>query len=226
MQYKNEIITNILNEKKNIMIIDISNNIKLTENYIYTKIIDLDLKLLKKNCDIMYNFIKKHFSTNNKDYSGQSTLTTQLYNSYNLLLYPLECFFELYTEIKNVFHDILVINNMNDTNKKYYIQCWLNYYKKNEFIDWHGHWHPDTESWHGFYCLDVENSYTSYKIPNNNEIINIKSENNKIVISKSDGDRHKSSNWQYDHPRITIAFDIVPREHIDFEYPVNHWIPI
>lgn len=220
MQYDNYIT------KENIIVTDISNNIKLTENYIYTKIIDLDLKILKENSDIMYNFIRKQFCRDHKHFSGQSTLSTSLYNSYNLLLYPLEGFYELYTEIQTVFHDILIHNKMNDNNTKYYIQCWLNYYKKGEFINWHAHWDPECKSWHGFYCVDVEDSYTSYMIPNNNEVINIKSENNKIVISKSDGDKHKSSIWQYDIPRITIAFDIIPREHIEFQDPINHWIPI
>jgi hypothetical protein len=220
MQYDNYIT------KENIIVTDISNNIKLTENYIYTKIIDLDLKILKINSDIMYDFIKVQFGEDIQMIRVKTTLTTALFRSYNLLLYPLEGFHELYTEIKTLFNNVLIDNKMNDNNTKYYIQCWLNYYKKGDFINWHGHWDPHVKSWHGFYCVDVEDSYTSYIIPNNNKVINIKSENNKIVISKSNGDKHKSSIWQYDHPRITIAFDIVPREYINFDTLINHWIPI
>lgn len=53
------------------------------------------------------------------------------------------------------------------------------------------------------------------------------SENNLLVISKSDGDSHKSSEWLFDDRiRVTIAFDIVPKEFINYDSWLNHWIPI
>lgn len=197
--------------------------IKVNHNYIYTKKLKLDLISLKNNCDIMYEFIKKQFSKEEKHFSGRSTMTTQLYGAYNLLLYPLDGFHELYNEIKTMFYAV----EQNHLYEKYYIQCWLNYYRKGEFIDWHSHWKPEDKSWHGFFCLDTENSYTSYKIPNNINIIDVKSENNLLIMNKSDGDLHKSSVWVYaDRPRITIAFDIVPRHNISYDNYINHWIPI
>lgn len=214
-------------EESNNITIDIGKSILLTENYIYTKIINLNLKKIKDSSDIMNSLIKRKFLNSNVDYSDISKLiTTSLFAQYNLLLYPLNGFHELYFEIRKLFYDILEYNNMQNNGTKYYIQCWLNYYKKGEFIDWHKHWPPENKTWHGFYCLDTDDSYTSYKIPNNSKIINIKSENNKIIISKSDGDTHKSSEWKKYNPRITIAFDIVPFEYINHEDTINHWMPI
>jgi hypothetical protein len=175
----------------------------------------------------MYDLIKKNFSENKKDYTGQSTLTTQLFKSYNLLMYPLPEFHELFNEIKKMFFEIIE-KDITISKKKYYIQCWLNYYKKGDFIDWHRHWPRETKSWHGYYCVDTEGSFTSYIIPNNEDkIIDIISEDNLLIMSKSDGDRHRSSEWlNNDRPRITIAFDIVPREYICYDILLNHWVPV
>jgi hypothetical protein len=171
----------------------------------------------------MYNLIKKKFIRETLTYSGKSSIPTKLYSHYNLLLYPLDGFHELYNEISLLFWKV----NQNPVKDKYYIQCWLNYFKKGEYIDWHGHWESNMNSWHGFYCVDTESSFTSYKIPNCNDILDVKNKDNLLVISKSDGDLHKSSEWLFeDRPRITIAFDILPKNEIIFDEWINHWIPI
>jgi hypothetical protein len=113
------------------------------------------------------------------------------------------------------------------------MQAWLNVYRTGEFIDWHSHWPAEFESWHGFYCVDVEpNSSTTYrlfgKIPEKDDIV-VTSQDNLLVISRSDGDYHRSSEWNNpDKPRITVAFDIIPMSKL-YErrnYEKNHWIPI
>lgn len=199
----------------------------IINGYIYKKNLDLNLLKLKTGCDQMYDLIKKNFSGNKNDYTGQSTLTTKLFKSYNLLMYPLPEFHELFNEIKKMFFEIIE-KDITIPKKKYYIQCWLNYYRKGDFIGWHNHWPPETKSWHGYYCVDTECSFTSYIIPNNEDkIIDIISEDNLLVMSKSDGDRHRSSEWlNNDRPRITIAFDIVPREYICYDNLLNHWVPV
>ena len=106
----------------------------------------------------------------------------------------------------------------------------MNIYRKGDFIDWHTHWPKEKNSWHGFFCVDCEPSYTTYRLPNRYEPVNVTSENNLLVIGKSDNDRHRSSEWPYtDRDRITIAFDIIPRQSIvpcfPYDGALNHWIP-
>jgi hypothetical protein len=94
-------------------------------------------------------------------------------------------------------------------------------------------WQPEYESWHGFYCIDVEpDSYTTYRVfgrvPEKDDIV-IHSKDNLLVISKSDGDFHRSSKWENeDKPRITVAFDIIPSHKLveGNHVSLNHWIPI
>ena len=151
----------------------------------------------------------------------QSTPTTELYVNYNLLLHPFPGFHDLFTCIKNMFNDL------NDTKENYYLQSWLNIYKKGDFIDWHKHWEPEAKAWHGFYCVSVpEKSATLYKIPNEENIFCIESEENLLVMGKSDGDLHRSTENTSNKDRITIAFDIVPENQIIPHKLINHWIPL
>lgn len=197
-------------------------DINLIENYVYTTKLDLDLVGIKDSTQQIYNLVKKEWSNCGKDFTGQSTLTTQVYTRYNLLMYPLFGFHDLYEGIRTAFRTIA------ETDEPHYIQCWLNVYNKGDYIRWHHHFPPNVRSWHGFFCVDTEpGSSTTYRIPHLTHEVNIPSEDNLIVISRSAGDEHKSSEWPFDdRPRITIAFDILPQKNIWWDQWLNHWIPI
>jgi hypothetical protein len=205
--------------------------INTIENYIHTKKIDLNLTNMKLGSYQMYYHIKKTFVPGQNDYSGHSTLTTKLFQQYNLLLYPVSSeFHSLYKEICIMFREICPKDEFD--NNQFYIQCWLNFYQKGEFIDWHGHWPADMKAWHGYYCVDCKPSKTTYRIPSNGKEIDIPSEDNLLVLSESGGDLHRTWPWQENRPRITIAFDIVKRKSIMESWggggglPDNHWIPV
>ena len=195
-------------------------------DYIITKKINLDLVKLKQSCYQMSNLIDRKFNNASAlqgytDSSGKSPVTTNLFSSYNLLMYPFDELHELYEEIKAFFHECSV------TEEKYYIQCWLNIYKSGSFIDWHNHWLPKDNTWHGFFCVDCEPSKTTYRIPGVMEPVDIVSENNLLVMSRSNGDTHRTWPWEpTDRDRITIAFDIVPKNNVNPEAWLNHWLPI
>lgn len=190
-------------------------------NYLYTKKLNLDIEKIKSSSIIFHKYLLDNFISDGNGYNAKSTATTEIYNQYNLFLYGLPGYYDLFNEIRNVYREC------SQSNKNVYIQSWLNVYHKNQFIDWHRHWKSGLDVWHGFYCVNTEpNSFTSYKLPHFDDIINIDSQDDLLVIGKSDGDKHRSSDWQYDYPRVTIAFDIVPEEHINFFINKNHWIPL
>lgn len=196
---------------------------KIYENYLVTTKLNLDLVKIKESCYKMNTIINTHFKNfvegGYDDASGMFPNSTRVHNQYNLLMYKFDEFHSLYFEIQNFFQQL------NYSDEKYYIQCWLNLYQKGQFIDWHEHYPARCNSWHGFYCVDCEPSKTTYKIPNTIEPVDIISENNLLVISKSAGDWHRTWPWEAaDRDRITIAFDIVPLNYLDDS--LNHWIPI
>lgn len=209
-------------------------------SYITTKMLNLDLDEMNRVCHKMYMHIKENFTPDgNTDYSGQSTMTTKLYSQYNILTSQSGVIHDLYSEIRDIFREVC------DSKEKHFIQSWLNFYRKGEFIDWHRHWPMQANCWHGFYCVSCEPSKTTYRLPpahglqipqsmieeTNWETQDVESKNNLIVLSPSAGDMHRTWPWEYDEPRITIAFDIVPISWLE-KTPqpkhniLNHWIPL
>jgi hypothetical protein len=190
-------------------------------SYITTVKLNLDINKIKQSCYKLNNIIKNFNISGNgyEDDAGAVPKTTKVHDQYNLFLHPLEEFHSLYFEIQKLFRQL------NTNQEEYYIQCWLNLYKQGNFIDWHEHYPAHLNAYHGFYCVDCEPSKTSYRLPNVEDIVDIDSKNNLLVLSKSDGDWHRTWPWQFaDRDRITIAFDIVPRE-CTTAFP-GVWIPI
>lgn len=216
----------------------------LHDDYVYTTMLDLNLEQQKLNALRMQDYVKKEFADNvgAKDLSGQLQMTTKLYSQYNYLMYPLIGVSSLYEKIREMFH--ICVREENYGVKlfdEYHMQCWLNIYNRGDYINWHGHWPTDYSSWHGFYCVDVEpDSYTTYKLlknPNMKKELNyeeddikIESKNNLLVLSPSGKDMHRSSEWNHDNPRITVAFDIVPTIMMETRNKtfnlMNHWVPV
>ena len=177
---------------------------------------------IKNSCIEMHSIVMENFSHMPGGYPQTDLLSTHVFNQYNLLLYPLDQFHELYFEIQKMYKEI------DQSNKQMYIQCWLNFYNKGQFIDWHSHWGIGSGSYHGFFCVDVEpSSHTSYKfsIDDTIKFVDVESKNNLLVMGKTDKDQHKSSEWHNDYPRITIAYDIVPKNLVPLKM-LNHWMPI
>ena len=207
----------------------------LINNYLYTDFLNLDINQIKESCLEMKDFINSNIVDDGTGYDKNKGLhvppEAKLFSQYNLFMYPFPGFYDLYKEIQQRFHYANAHQNGDSIkNIKYYTQCWLNVYRAGDYIDWHYHWEPEVKAWHGFYCVDVEpNSETSYRIPGKDDV-HIRSQNNLLVISKSDGDLHKSSEWDdTSRPRITIAFDIIPSDKLYdgfYNKKVNHWVPI
>jgi hypothetical protein len=142
-------------------------------------------------------------------------------NSYNLFLYPFYGFPELYSEIRNIFNSTCIVKT------PHYIQGWLNYNKLGQNLGWHRHWSGVTNnSIHGVFCVDVKDSKTTYQYIDNQQIEEVYCEDNLLVMANSNNNLHKTSDWNYETPRITIAFDIHPIENLQNRLWINHWTPL
>jgi len=196
-------------------------DIKLTAEHVYTKQTTLNLSDVKSSSFIMHDFVKKTFYNPDGHLDPNVQLDRKVWSKYNILMYPLPGMHDLYNEIKTMF------DQCNTDNNKYYIQAWVNFYYHNDFIEWHYHSPREHNAWHGFLCVDCEPSYTAYKILNWPDMVKIPSENGTLVLSRSGDDQHRTAPWPYkDRPRITIAFDIIPQQFIQYDEFINHWIPI
>lgn len=184
-----------------------NNYITYIDNFLWgSKLSDINLKkLIEESLEIEY-YVEKNFSNDisqNKFFVNLNS--TNKFYLYNFFSFP---FFEaqkLFSKIKESILPCLPKDN-------YLMQSWVNVYHKGQFVDWHGHVPKEYKAIHGFFCVNTETeaSYTDYKFDHMNEIVRVKSEDGLLVFGKSFNDLHRSSVWNNDTPRITIAFDIVP----------------
>jgi len=225
---------------------------------VYVYDVDLDISQQRKNALFARDYLVNESGFSDKDaayskHKGDLDLPTKIYNKYNYATFPLPGMPKLYDAIRDAFAKSLASEN-DTSHTEYAIQIWVNFYNKGSNIDWHHHWSREFDSWHGFYCVDTEpNSHTEYAFYSNekdairnmlvesdderdiefflgaaDEHIFVKSKDNRIVISRSGNDCHRSSEWEGNRPRVTVAFDIVPIEKMPCcgENIINHYLPI
>ena len=47
-----------------------------------------------------------------------------------------------------------------------------------------------------------------------------------LMVSQN-GDKHSTQPWEYEQPRITLAFDVAPESEINpYDFHPNHWTPL
>jgi hypothetical protein len=203
---------------------------EIIPDQIYIKKLNLNTEILKNSCDRVFtNMSQIDKSFFDCEFSSASS-TAKLWKHYNLFTFPYEGLCELYEEIRKNFYE----NRLEKNNKKYYIQSWINYYLKGDYIDWHSHSNThDRQFMSGYYCVYGEPSYTTFKTESNIEY-HIVNKNDHMIFTKMGGQytklMHRTWPWDKDYPRISIAFEIVERERIpEFfakEEMFNHWMPI
>lgn len=159
---------------------------------------------LKKDKELIYRF-------------GKGSITTKLWEYYNIFNFKQPRLNILFEKLKNFFIQSY------SPNTNYYISSWINIHKKTEFLNWHGHWEPELNTYHGYFALQSEPSTTTYKFPNEEDLYIHTNKNGLLLINKSDGDKHCVSEWNEDYDRLSIAFDIVPIEHIKEEWIYNNY---
>lgn len=185
--------------------------------------LNIEVPALEQSCYLAEELILSNFGvagdyiTSEGTYEGTSPETTKTFLKYNLLLHPYPQMHQLYEGIRKSFRSIV-------PHDPHYVQCWLNVYNENEYIDWHGHWPEEKRVWHGYYTVRGEGSITSYRFPHLDHQIDVSNKVDQLVIGPSAGDQHRTYPWKGNGKRITIAFDIVPEDFCFFE--LNHWLPI
>lgn len=198
-------------------------------NYIWIKKLDLDLVEQEEAATDIYNRIMDFYNSAKNPamlktgFHKTANVSTQIFYQYNYFSSVYPAVFRLFREVRNMFYRCIE-SHPGEKFDHWFIHGWINYYQPGEYIDWHVHYPPYFQSWHGVYCLSVEpDSNTQYRIPKSpGQILSVDSHldeyrevtvegsNNLLFMSPSDGNLHRSSHWNQQHPRITIAFDIIP----------------
>jgi hypothetical protein len=91
-----------------------------------------------------------------------------------------------------------IIRNYLQTEDPLWMQCWLNFHKQDEILDWHNHEWP----YHGYISVRPHNTTTVFKN------FEIKNKIGNIYIGPGNLEHKVRIDKKFTTPRITIGFDV------------------
>jgi hypothetical protein len=153
------------------------------------------------------------------------SVSTMKWREYNVFQFYTEELYDLYRSVSDMTKEACTYYDIDFEKEKFYIQGWfnINYIKKGK-IDWHDHSPLGAPNFHGYYSVKAEPSSTYYKVFDK-EIEN-KNVDGRAILSEM-GHPHAMADWDWDGPRITIAYDVIPLEilkQITIEkFPATNW---
>ena len=171
----------------------------------------------------------KEYTREIKPWISSGSLSTVKWTEYNVFQFYDDQVHKLYKSISDMVKEACLYYDVNFEEQKYYIQGWFNInYSNVGKLNWHDHGGPYAPFFHGYYCVSAEPSTTHYKLFNNDEmLVENNNLNNRAIISEM-GHPHAMGDWDWEGPRITIAYDIVPLSLLQSNEnaPQQHWIPL
>jgi hypothetical protein len=155
------------------------------------------------------------------------SISTVKWTEYNVFQFYNEEIYNVYSAIKDLVIEACDYYGVDFKKQKYYIQGWFNINdRKLGKLNWHDHGGPWAPFWHGYYCIKAEPSSTFYKLENREDlVVENQNKDNRLILSEM-GHPHAMGDWDWDGPRITLAYDIVPLSTIKMYPEQQHWFPL
>jgi len=199
----------------------------------FEKFLDNDLNKLSDFLTETYNKIEKQeikgiSKIDDKDYWLQSQSTSTIkWREYNVFQFYNQEIYKLYSAVRELTKEACDYYNLNYNEQQYMIQGWFNVnYTKKGKLDWHDHGPNGAPNFHGYYCVKAEPSITHYLINGKEKVDNINIDN-RVILSEMTHP-HAMADWNWDGPRITIAYDVIPLKDLIDNNLANeqHWFPL
>jgi hypothetical protein len=156
---------------------------------------------------------------------SSDSVSTIKWREYNVFQFYHPSIYKLYKNISETIKEACEYYEVDFDKQEYMVQGWFNInYNNSGKLDWHDHGGPYAPYFHGYYCVNAEPSVTYYRVfdketDNHNK-------NNRMIISEM-GHPHAMGSWDWEGPRVTIAYDIVPMKSlIANKAEPQHWIPL
>lgn len=194
----------------------------------FEKQLDNDLEKLSKFLQHQYKKIEsgeivKGELNDSSAWDSSGSISTINWNKFNVFQFYSKEIHSLYSALRDMVLEACDYYDIDFKKEQYMVQGWFNInYKNNGKLDWHDHAPSGAPFFHGYYCVNAEPSITYYKIFNK-DFTNI-NKNNRAILSET-GHPHAMGDWDWDGPRITIAYDIIPLSQISRHWE-QHWIPL
>jgi hypothetical protein len=167
-------------------------------------------------------------SENDKFWIESGSISTVKWTEYNVFQFYTDEIYNVYSAVKDLTLEACDYYGVDFKKQKYYIQGWFNINdRKVGKLNWHDHGGPWAPFWHGYYCIKAEPSSTFYKLENKDDlIVENHNKDNRLILSEM-GHPHAMGDWDWDGPRITLAYDVAPLSSIKMaSVTQQHWIPL
>lgn len=156
-------------------------------------------------------------------WDSSGSITTSKWNKYNVFQLYHPSIHALFKSVRSMVIEACEYYNIDFEKENFWAQGWFNInYNHVGKLDWHEHGGPGAPWFHGYYCVNAEPSVTHYKIFDKN--FDNQNKNNRAILSET-GHPHAMADWDWDGPRITIAYDVIPFRGVMREWE-QHWIPL
>lgn len=156
-------------------------------------------------------------------WDSSGSVTTSKWNKYNVFQFYHPAIHNLFRAVRSMTLEACNHYNIDFDKEQFWVQGWFNInYNHIGKLDWHEHGGNGAPWFHGYYAVKAEPSITHYKVFEN-EIENI-NKNNRAILSET-GHPHAMGDWDWDGPRITIAYDVIPFRGVMHNWE-QHWIPL
>lgn len=199
-------------------------------------------KTLDNNLDKMSNYLTKVYDeivnatlrgVSPVGYKGEESwvesgsISTVKWSEYNVFQFYNDEIYNVFCGVKDLLLEACEYYGVDFKKEKYYLQGWFNINdRKVGKLDWHDHGGPWAPFFHGYYCIKAEPSSTFYKLENRDErIVENHNKDNRMIMSEM-GHPHAQGDWDWDGPRITLAYDVVPLRFIKDYDQHQHWLPL
>ena len=162
----------------------------------------------------------------NDFFRDSNSVSTIKWRQYNVFQFHIEEIFNLYKALSSLTKEACEYYGLNFEAEQFMVQGWFNInYAKSGKLNWHDHGPMGAPAFHGYYCVNAEPSVTYYQVFDKQvDNVNI---NNRVILSEM-GHPHAQGDWDWDGPRITVAYDILPLRFLKDAGQENeqHWIPL
>lgn len=162
----------------------------------------------------------------NDFFIDSNSVSTIKWRQYNVFQFHIDGIYNLYKAVADVVHEACDYYGLDFEKEQFMIQGWFNInYAKSGKLNWHDHGPWGAPNFHGYYCVSAEPSSTYYQVFDK-EVENV-NKNNRLVLSEM-GHPHAMGDWNWDGPRITVAYDVIPLRYLKEagQSQEQHWIPL
>jgi len=156
-------------------------------------------------------------------FSQSGSITTQNWYQYNAFQFYYPPINKLFKSVVSMVKEACEYYEIDFESQNYYTHAWFNInYSDGGKLGWHDHGPSGAPLFHGYYCVNAEPSVTHYKVFGKT-IDNINKNNRAMLTEMSHP--HAMGDWDWEGPRITIAYDVVPLDQVTQQWE-QHWIPL